>query len=182
MNFGVQTKWVAITGAPSSGKTSVLNVLAARGYRICHEAARELIEERIKAGKTLAEVRADAGALQRDILKVKVAMSRAFNPADVVFFDRGIPDSLSYFRVAGLDPAEVMPFALEFRYASVFLFERLPVVADGIRTESETDAREIEKALVEDYRRLGYDPIRVPVIPVEKRADFILERIQMRLT
>ena len=177
IKFKTPTKWIAITGAPSSGKTSVLNVLAAKGYRICHEAAREIIEERIKAGKTLAEVRSNAGSLQRDILKAKVDLSRSFDPKEIVFFDRGIPDSLSYFRAAGLDPAEVMPFALEFRYAKVFLFDRLPIVQDGIRTESEADAKGIEKMLLEDYTRLGYTPLRVPVMPVEARADFLLKTL-----
>lgn len=175
MQFKTLTKWIAITGAPSSGKTSVLNVLAAKGYRICHEAARELIEERMKTGMTLSEVRSDKGSLQHDILKIKVDWSRSFDPDEIVFFDRGIPDSISYFRASGLDPDEVMPFALEFRYAHVFLFERLPVVHDGIRTESEADVSEMEKTLIADYVHLGYAPIRVPVMPVAARAEFLLK-------
>lgn len=177
MNFKTPTRWVAITGAPSSGKTSVLNALEKRGYKICHEAARELIEAKIAGGQTLEQVRADAGSLQREILKVKMEWSRRFSPDDIVFFDRGIPDSLSYFRAAGLDPAEVMPLALEFRYAHVFLFDRLPIVRDGVRTESEADASQIEQFLIEDYKALGYHPVRVPVMPVEARADFMLQKM-----
>ena len=177
MSFKIKTNWIAITGAPSSGKTSVLNVLAQKGHRICHEAARELIEEKMKAGKTLKEVRRDEASLQREILKVKMEWSRGFDPQETVFFDRGIPDSLSYYRAAGLNPDEIMAEALEFRYKHVFFFAPLPVVHDGVRTESAAAAQELEKLLMEDYRRLGYDPVTVPVIPVNDRAAFILKRI-----
>lgn len=177
MTAGTPTNWIAITGAPSSGKTSVLNALEKRGHKICHEAARELIEARLAQGQTLEQVRADAKGLQREILRIKMEWTQRFSPGDLVFFDRGIPDSLSYFRAAGLDPQEIMPLATRFRYARVFLFERLPIVRDGVRTESEADARQIEDFLVRDYTALGYDLVRVPVMPVEERADFLLNTL-----
>jgi len=39
----VHTNWFVITGAPSSGKTKVIEHLAQRGYRVQHEVGYEVI-------------------------------------------------------------------------------------------------------------------------------------------
>jgi predicted ATPase len=42
--FRVQTNWHVITGAPSSGKTTLIDQLAAKGFRTVPEGARLYIE------------------------------------------------------------------------------------------------------------------------------------------
>jgi predicted ATPase len=178
--FKYTTNWCAITGAPSSGKTSVIEELAHRGYAIQNEVARELIEEALRRGKTLTEIRdkEHAQELQRRILKLKVAREKGLDRNTLVFTDRGTPDSIVYFRLAGLDTAAPVEASKIFRYRAVFLFDRLPqFLKDGVRTESEQQAREIERMLIDDYTALGYDVIRVPVVPVAARADFILQKL-----
>jgi predicted ATPase len=39
-----ETNWYVITGAPSSGKTTLLKELEELGYRVIHEVARAFIE------------------------------------------------------------------------------------------------------------------------------------------
>ncbi|MBT13409.1 MAG: hypothetical protein CMI02_15405 [Oceanospirillaceae bacterium] len=39
-----------VTGGPGGGKSTLLDALAERGYRIAPEAARRLIKERLAAG------------------------------------------------------------------------------------------------------------------------------------
>lgn len=174
------TEWIVITGAPSSGKTSVINDLKARGYPVQDEVAREYIEACIARGLSLQDIRADGGCdLQQQILRLKTEREATLAPKDTVFLDRGIPDSMTYFRLAGLDVAAAKAAAGQFRYDAVFLFDRLPVVHDGVRVEDEVMAGDIDKMLMQDYRSLGYDPVRVPVMPVEKRTDFILNFMQL---
>ena len=48
---GYETNWYVITGAPSSGKSSVIRELENLGYRVVHEVARAYIEEELKKGK-----------------------------------------------------------------------------------------------------------------------------------
>ena len=178
--FQFQTNWCAITGAPSSGKTSVIEELAHRGYAIQNEVARELIEEALRRGKTLAQVRdtEHAQELQRRILKLKVAREKGLDVNTLVFTDRGTPDSITYFRLAKVDVAAAVEASKIFRYRAVFLFERLPAfVHDDVRTESEQQARQIEGMLEADYKALGYDVIRVPVLTIAGRADFILSHL-----
>lgn len=174
------TEWIVITGAPSSGKTSVINDLKSRGYNVQDEVAREYIEACIARGLSMQDIRANGGCdLQQQILRLKTEREAALSPGDLVFLDRGIPDSMAYFRIAGLDVAAAKAAAGRFRYDAVFLFERLPIVNDGVRVEDEMLADEIHIMLMQDYRSLGYDPVRVPVMPVAKRTDFILNFLQL---
>lgn len=175
-----RTEWVVITGAPSSGKTSVVNALKSRGYPVQDEVARAYLNACMAEGKTMADIRADGGkALQGAILDLKTQREAALAPTELVFLDRGLPDSLAYFRLAGLDVAAAMQASRRNRYDAVFLFDRLPIVQDGVRVEGEAMAARIDEMLMQDYKALGYDPVRVPVMPVEKRADFILNFLQL---
>jgi predicted ATPase len=48
-----ETRWLALTGAPVAGKSSILNVLERRGHLVHKEQARAYMLEQIAAGKTL---------------------------------------------------------------------------------------------------------------------------------
>lgn len=176
---GRKTNWCVITGAPSSGKTSVIEELARRGHAIQNEIARDLIEECLRHGMTLSEVRGAeyAKELQQRILKLKNAREMELEPATLIFSDRGTPDSVSYFRVAGLDTSLAVKASKVYRYRAVFILDRLPIKKDGVRTESDEQAAMLDAMLEEDYRSLGYAPVRVPVLPIPARADFILARL-----
>lgn len=177
--FQYETNWCVFTGAPSSGKTSVIEELAHRGYAVQSEVARELIETALRRGKTIVEIRdrAHVQDLQRRIVRLKLARERGLNRDTLVFNDRGTPDSIIYYRLAGLDPKEAIAASRHFRYRAVFLFERLPLVKDDVRTEDTAQAVEIESQLIEAYTSLGYELIRVPVLPITARADFILGKL-----
>jgi predicted ATPase len=177
LNFKNKTNWVAITGAPSSGKTSVINVLAARGFHVQPETARAVIERRLAGGETLERIRADNTTLQYQIMHDKIALEAGLDPGARVFLDRGMPDSISYFRLFGIDVADPVAESRRNRYAAVFLFDPLPMVHDAVRSEDPAVAIRLDRDIEADYRMLGYDVVRVPVMPVEARADFIIARL-----
>lgn len=179
MAFGQITQWVVITGAPSSGKTSVIEALQKRGYATQEESARAVIEEKLQSGQTLDEVRApaSAGRLQGEILERKLALEKKLDPHTIAFLDRGIPDSISYFRLAGIDTAPAIAASKLYKYRQVFIFDRLPLQKDGVRSESENIASLLDAAIENDYKAMGYNPVRVPVMPIEERADFILAHL-----
>jgi predicted ATPase len=177
MEFKNKTNWCAITGAPSSGKTSVINALAELGYPIQNEVARELIEACLKQGQSLAQARSDPRGLQKNILALKLEREQKLDMNELIFMDRGMPDSLSYFRLAGLDIKEAMETCYLFQYRAVFIFDRLPFVSDGIRSEDDTLADKIDIMLEEDYKMIGYTPIRVPVMSIADRTDFVLKQV-----
>ncbi len=50
--FKIQTSWHVISGAPCSGKTTLIDQLAGVGYRIAIETAREYFEIEMAKGRT----------------------------------------------------------------------------------------------------------------------------------
>lgn len=175
--FETQTNWYVITGAPSSGKTSVIEELRARGYAVQNETARELIELGLRRGQTLDDIRHDAADLQRNILALTLEREKNLDPALLTFLDRGLPDSITYCRLAGLDVDDARFFSRRFAYRAVFIFDRLPLIRDDVRTEDDELATRIDRDLEADYRGLGYTPLRVPVMSVSERTDFILLKL-----
>ena len=117
--------------------------------------------------------------MQRDILNLKTGREKILHPHDRIFIDRGVPDSISYYRIAGLDPVEARHECCHFFYKAVFIFDRLPLVQDGVRSETEAVADQLDKMIEEDYAALGYHPVRVPVLSISERADFILQHLEL---
>lgn len=177
--FEQDTNWAVITGAPSSGKTSVIDELARRGYPIQTEVARDLIEECLRHGMSLQEIRSPVHVqeLQQRILRYKTGREKSLDTNKLVFADRGTPDSIAYFRRAGLKVDDAIAASHLYHYRAVFMLERLPLVKDNVRAENDIDAEKIGAEIAADYEALGYELIRVPVLPIPARVDFILEKL-----
>lgn len=98
------TNWYVITGGPSSGKTTTVNILNSRGYRTTIEHARHYLDSQRAVGKTVEEVLEHQAEFQLGILNMQLEQERTLSPADVVFLDRAIPDALAYYRFLKLPP------------------------------------------------------------------------------
>ena len=98
-------------------------------------------------------------------------------PTEFAFLDRGVPDCLAWCRAYGLNPNEILPKCFRHRYASVFVLDRLPVQGDGLRPEDEALAAFLDEWIPRDYSALGYRVVRVPVLPLQGRVGFVLERL-----
>ena len=175
--FGVQTSWHVIAGAPCSGKTTVIDALASRGYRTVPESGRAYIGGERAKGRTTAEIIADGLALQRGVLGLQLRTERRLTASGVAFLDSGAPSCITYLRAMGLDPNAILAECFHHRYASVFLLDRFPFQPDGVRFEDDVTAAFIQQWLPRDYGALGYGVVRVPVLPVEERLAFILDRL-----
>jgi len=171
-----QTNWQVITGAPCSGKTAVIRELERRGYTVVHEVARGYIDAELSKGKDLQQIKADLPAFEEHILKTKVRIEAGLNPDAVVFLDRAVPDSIAYYQLEGLDPAEPFDCSRTFRYKEIFIFERIGFKTDEVRSEDDRIASELDRLLEAAYRKLGYCPVRVPLMSIVERVDFILKR------
>jgi predicted ATPase len=77
----------------------------------------------------------------------------------------------------GLNPAEILAECFHHRYASVFQLDRFPVQQDGLRFEDDATAAFIDEWISRDYSALGYTVVRVPVLSVQDRVTFILEKL-----
>ena len=171
------TRWSVITGAPCSGKTAVIHTLEQRGYQVVHEVARAYIDNELMRGKTLPEIKSDELAFERHILMEKVRIESTLRKDEIIFFDRGVPDSIAYYKLNGLDSVEPFQKSREVRYQNVFFLESLRFLADPVRSENEQTARRLGRLIEESYQSLGYDLIQVPLLSVEERTQFVLERL-----
>ena len=172
------TNWYVITGAPCSGKTSVIDELEQRGFRVVHEIARAYVDRQLKKGKRLGQIKADALRFERQILLEKLHIEAALPKNDIVFLDRAVPDSIAYFRLEGLDPSEPLKKSRMVRYKKVFLFERLTFLKDPVRSENDRLADRIDRLIEDGYHELNYEIVRVPLLPVAERTDFILKHLE----
>lgn len=173
--FAVETNWQVITGAPSSGKTTVIDLLAERGYETVPESARRYMEEEIVSGRSIEEIHGHGAALQRALVDVQRRTESGLRAEDLVFLDGAVPGSLAWFRLFGLDPNELLADCFQHRYASVFVLDPLPLELDGLRFGNEAHIRFIDEWTDRDYRTLGYRVTRVPVMAPEERLAFVLE-------
>jgi predicted ATPase len=173
-----ETNWHVITGAPCSGKTTIIQELKNLGYRVIHEIARAYIEAQINNGNTLDQIKSDLPAFQRHILYEKVKIEKNLPPDQIIFMDRAVPDSIAYFKCAGLGIDEPLSLSKHVRYKKIFLFERFDFRRDNVRLEDNQEAALLERLLVESYERLGYEPVMVPHLTVQERTDLILKHIE----
>lgn len=175
--FEVETHWHVITGAPSCGKTTLLNILAENGYRTVPETARSFMDSEVSRGLSIKEIHADPAGLQRKIISLQLDVECELPAEELFFLDGAVPGSLAWYRFFGLDPNQILSECFHYHYASVFILEPLPLHLDGLRFHDETLIGFLDQYHSRDYHDLGYNVIRVPVLPPEKRLGFVLERI-----
>jgi predicted ATPase len=175
------TNWHVITGGPSSGKTTTVNLLRDRGYHTTVELARHYIDVMRVAGKSVAEIRANQRIFQHAVLDMQIEQEKALAPDDLVFLDRALPDELAYYRFLHLPMEPKLSDALAAAsYRSVFILAPLKLAPDYARTEDEAAQREIHRLIVEVYEALPFPVVRVPVLPAEQRVEMILDHVLAR--
>ncbi len=175
--FRVQTKWHVVTGAPSCGKTTLINLLADKGYQVVPESARKYMEGEVARGKSIDEVHANATALQTAIKDMQLEVECGLQADEILFLDGAVPGSLAFYRLFGLNPNEILLDCFHHRYASVFILDCLPIELDGFRFKLDTHTDFLDEWHTRDYLSLGYNVVRVPVMPPEERLALVHERL-----
>lgn len=171
-----------LTGGPGSGKTTLVDALAAASHSTMVEAGRGIIRDQMAIDGPALPWRDPA--LFAELMLSWEMRSHAMASAlpGPVFFDRGMPDVVGYLRLMGLPvPAHVEQAARGYRYAkTVFVLPHWPEIftRDSERRQDEDEARRTHAGMVETYREFGYDLIEVPKAPVHVRLRFVLEQSQ----
>lgn len=173
-----QTNWYVITGGPSSGKTTTVNLLTKRGYKTTIEHARHYLDTQRADGKTVKEVRDHQTEFQLGVLNMQIEQEASLSPEEVVFLDRAIPDALAYYRFLNLSPDEKLLDAMDqVSYKTVFILDNLPLVKDYARTEDEAAQKKLYELITDVYESLPFPVVHVPTLPPEERVDYILENL-----
>ncbi|MEO5946729.1 MAG: ATP-binding protein [Chitinophagaceae bacterium] len=174
----VKTNWYVLTGGPSSGKTTTVNLLSERGYKTTIEHARHYLDTQRSVGKTVDEVRANRKKFQLGVLDMQIEQEASISPEEIFFLDRAIPDALAYYRFLNLDEDEKLLQAIQkVSYKKIFILDSLPLVKDYARTEDTTAQKKIHALITEVYESLPFPVIHVPVLKPEERVDYILKNL-----
>lgn len=177
-NSREENNWYVITGGPSSGKTTTVNLLKERGYITTIENARHFLDTQRLKGKTVEEVKKNQKEFQLSVLQLQIDLEKEISPKVQVFLDRAIPDALAYYRFLNLEIDEKLFRALaSVFYKKVFIMDPLPFVNDYARLENAEAQKKIHQLITEVYESLPFPVIHVPVLPAEERVEFILKNL-----
>ena len=169
--------WFAVTGAPCSGKTTLISRLADQGFLTVPETARVIMEAALEKGLTARQVRRDEQGFQLMLFQKKISIENSLPKDSIVFLDRAIPDCIAYYQQCGLPTQEIEELSIN-RYRAVFFLEKLPFKQDGIRIEDEIAIAKLEKLLLLAYKRAEYHVIHIPVAPIQRRLDIVLKEVR----
>jgi predicted ATPase len=171
-------RFFVLTGGPGSGKTTLVEALKARGYATTEEAGRGVIREQVESnGDGLPWIDRERFAelmFEWELRSYRDA-ERRHGP---VVFDRGLPDTIGYLRLEGLEvPAWMEEEAWRLRYNSpVFIAPPWKEIygSDEERRQSWEVAVRTYEVMAETYTELGYELLELPRAAVEERADFVI--------
>lgn len=171
--------WYVITGAPSSGKSTIVNKLASLGYETMNEWGRKVIDREMTNGKTLEQINVDSPEFERSWVEQQVNAEKNLIADKTTFFDRGILDTLAYFHYYKWPiPGAIKKWCDSANYnRRVFLTELMEYKKDYARIETEDTARQMQQIFIDVYEEAGYDVILIPKDTVENRLKLILDHV-----
>jgi predicted ATPase len=174
------TRRIVISGAPGTGKTSIIKELSIRGYKCHSEISREIIENQLETGGTTTPWQDLDKFSELVIDKRLIQFESAVD--DVEFYDRGIIDSLAYLL------KDKIPITNKWKsiannnkyFNTVFItppWEDI-YIKDKERKEDFETATEIHKYMIEAYKIYSYKVCIIPKMSVDERIDFIINQIE----
>ena len=178
------TKIVLLIGAPSTGKTSVIDYLKAKGHLCFEEISRQVIQE-ARLGGIEHLFQSEPLLFSKKLLEGRInQFIEAKNASEeIVFIDRGLPDVTAYLDMVETSYGEDFINAnKKYKYDTVFWFPIWENIykEDKERYENLELAKKIEEFLLKAYKALGYEIIEVPKTSIENRADFILKHSKLK--
>nr|WP_220458681.1 ATP-binding protein [Flavobacterium sp. xlx-221] len=168
-------------GGPGSGKTTVIEGLANKGYTCYPEISRQVTLEAQKRG--VDQLFLKEPLLFSELLlegRVKQFTDAINDDSALVFLDRGIPDVLAYMHYIGdTYPTAFDDACKKHIYTKIFIMPPWQdiYVSDNERYENFEQAKLIHNHLVETYQNYGYTLFEVPKENLENRIQFILNNI-----
>ena len=169
-----------LTGAPGTGKTSIILELKRRGYSCIEENSREIISDQIqKKGEILPWK--NQIAFENKIAQIRMQKYINSPKNEICFFDRSIIDSIAYLKFNNLDvTSQIIDNVKNSHFnKTVFLtpiWEEI-YINDNERKENIKQAIQIGAAIIKAYHSRGYKLLEIPKISVKERSDFIIANI-----
>jgi predicted ATPase len=171
-----------LTGGPGSGKTTLIDALAAEGIATVPEAGRAIIRDQMAIGGRA--VPWDDPALYAELMLARdLAAWRTAQERDgPVVFDRGVVDIAGYLTLIGRPVPDHLLRAIDTcRYApTVFIAPPWPEIygTDTERKQDWAEAVATHDAMVETYTRHGYTLIPLPKTDLPTRRTLVRRHLK----
>lgn len=170
-----------ITGGPGSGKSTLIEALAARGVATSSEVGRAIIKEELASGGTALPWVDHLAFAEKMVVREVAAHRAALASGKTVVLDRGVPDVVGFLRASGLlVPPHIDAAARACRYnPRVFIAPWWAEIftTDAERKQTPGEARATFAVMVETYRDYGYALVELPRATVAARVAFVRRAI-----
>ena len=170
-----------ISGAPGTGKTTIINALKKKDHYCAEEISRELIAEQISIGGNILAWK-DQIAFENKIAHRRYKQFLDSPENCICFFDRSSVDCIAYLNNNKLESTSQINQIIKncIFNKTVFytpIWEEI-YKNDSERQESFDQSIRIDKYLKDSYIKFGYTIIEIPKTTLDKRVNFILSQIK----
>lgn len=174
------TKRIIISGAPGTGKTSLIEELSTRGYTCHPEISREIIAHQLATGGTITPWQ-ELDKFSELVINERLKQFKKAT-SELEFYDRGIIDSFAYLLKDNLliDSKWHTIANNNKYYKKVFItppWEEI-YTQDNERKEDFETATEIHKYMIAAYKLYSYEICIIPKLSIEERINFIINQIE----
>ena len=85
---------------------------------------------------------------------------------------------MAYYRYLGLTPdSKLLEILKSARYKKIFILELLPLHLDYARTEDLQAQQDIQRHLIQVYSERSDPVVKVPVMDLKSRVEFVLANL-----
>jgi len=157
-----------ITGGPGFGKTTLLRLLTEKGFRVCPEEARSILDGIDLLPKDF----------EQRIASLRLKFLNSTNQDTIAFADRGLPDQVAYSWYKKKQPSAFIEEAVSSNRYAPFVFITPPwqdiYAQDKVRKENFEEACLIHDHIIRAYHKYGYQTIDLPLSSPVTRVEYIL--------
>lgn len=172
------TNWRLVTGAPGSGKTTLIRSLQQLNFDTVEDPGRAVLVNYACQRNNKTDPRADYLLFQQIVRKRAVKTFLVQDPLEKIYFDYGVAECLAFLKASNIPwREEFVEAAVSIKFDKVFLCSLVPVLSeDTLRTETKERREELQCLIGEIYSSLGHTVKLIPCLTLDERLKLVLDQ------